>query len=85
MNILFYFLGGAQIIDLMILVIDASKGVQTQTAECMVIAEITAKKLMVVINKTDLLKNEVRSLLVYVDVGPAFKSWSRIVRENFLR
>jgi selenocysteine-specific elongation factor len=29
-------IGGAQIIDLMVLVIDATKGIQTQTAECLV-------------------------------------------------
>lgn len=46
---------GAQIIDLMILVIDAQKGIQTQTAECIVIGELLQRKLIVVINKTDLL------------------------------
>jgi selenocysteine-specific elongation factor len=30
-------IGGAAIIDLMLLVIDSSKGIQTQTAECLVI------------------------------------------------
>ena len=29
-------IGGAQIIDMMILVVDANKGIQTQTAECLV-------------------------------------------------
>ncbi|ORC93683.1 selenocysteine-tRNA-specific elongation factor [Trypanosoma theileri] len=46
-------LGGAQIIDIMILVIDACKGIQTQTAECLVIGEILCKPLVVVINKID--------------------------------
>jgi selenocysteine-specific elongation factor len=50
-------IGGAQIIDAMILVIDAVKGFQTQTAECIVIGEILAKSLIVVINKIDLLIN----------------------------
>lgn len=45
--------GGAQIIDVMILVIDATKGVQAQTAECLVIGEILARPLVVVINKVD--------------------------------
>lgn len=45
--------GGAQIIDVMILVIDATKGVQAQTAECLVIGEILARPLVVVINKID--------------------------------
>ncbi|RNF08236.1 putative selenocysteine-tRNA-specific elongation factor [Trypanosoma rangeli] len=46
-------LGGAQIIDIMILVIDACKGIQTQTAECIVIGEVLCKPLLVVINKID--------------------------------
>ncbi|XP_055917641.1 selenocysteine-specific elongation factor [Eupeodes corollae] len=48
-------IGGAQIIDLMILVVDAQKGIQTQTAECIVIGELLKKKLIVVINKIDLI------------------------------
>lgn len=35
-------------------------GIQTQTAECLVIGEITTKHLIVVLNKVDLLKPEVR-------------------------
>ncbi|KAH8254221.1 hypothetical protein KR032_008991 [Drosophila birchii] len=46
-------IGGAQIIDLMLLVVDAQKGVQTQTAECLIIGELLHKKLIVVINKID--------------------------------
>ncbi|KAH9577374.1 Transcription factor [Trypanosoma melophagium] len=49
-------LGGAQIIDIMILVIDACKGIQTQTAECLVIGEILCRPLVVVINKIDLVQ-----------------------------
>ncbi|KAH8271555.1 hypothetical protein KR018_006816 [Drosophila ironensis] len=46
-------IGGAQIIDLMLLVVDAQKGVQTQTAECLIIGELLQKQLIVVINKID--------------------------------
>lgn len=46
---------GAQIIDLMMLVIDVTKGMQTQSAECLVIGQIACQKLIVVLNKTDLL------------------------------
>ncbi|XP_033254157.1 selenocysteine-specific elongation factor-like [Drosophila miranda] len=46
-------IGGAQIIDLMLLVVDAQKGIQTQTAECLVIGELLQKKLIVIINKID--------------------------------
>lgn len=47
-------IGGAHIIDLMVLVIDAGKGVQTQTSECLIIGEITNKKLIVAVNKVKL-------------------------------
>merc|ERR1719189_507718 len=54
-------IGGAQIIDLMILVVDIVKGMQTQTAECLVIGEITCSKMMVVLNKVDLLPEPSRN------------------------
>ena len=40
------------------LVIDVTKGLQTQTAECLVIGQITCKKMVVVLNKIDLLPLE---------------------------
>jgi selenocysteine-specific elongation factor len=48
-------IGGAQIIDMMFLVIDIAKGIQTQTAECIIIAELFIKNIIVVLNKVDLL------------------------------
>jgi selenocysteine-specific elongation factor len=39
----------------MLLVVDVVKGLQTQTAECLVIGEITCNKMIVVLNKADLL------------------------------
>lgn len=54
----FYIAKGAQIIDLMLLVIDAQKGIQTQTAECIAIGEVLNHKLIVVVNKIDLLDVE---------------------------
>ncbi|XP_039256766.2 selenocysteine-specific elongation factor-like [Styela clava] len=53
-------IGGAQIIDLMILVVDVVKGMQTQTAECLVIGEIICEKLLVVLNKIDLIPEDRR-------------------------
>lgn len=49
-------IGGAQIIDLMFLVIDINKGIQAQTAECIIIAEMFIPKLIVVLNKVDCLE-----------------------------
>ena len=46
-------LGGAQIIDTMVLVVDVTKGFQTQTAECLVVGEITGDSLIVALNKID--------------------------------
>ncbi|XP_063699100.1 selenocysteine-specific elongation factor [Culicoides brevitarsis] len=51
-------IGGAQIIDFIILVVDVTKGIQTQTAECLVIGEITCPgKLLIALNKIDLLED----------------------------
>ena len=57
-------IGGAQIIDMMLLVIDVTKGIQTQTAECLVIGEIICTKMMVIINKLDLLEESKRDQTV---------------------
>ncbi|CAB4054742.1 selB [Lepeophtheirus salmonis] len=54
-------IGGAQILDLMMLVVDIQKGIQTQTAECLVIGEITCDTLIVVLNKIDTIASEKRS------------------------
>ena len=53
-------------LTLLIAVVDAQKGVQTQTAECMVLAEILSSaslekmRLVVVLNKTDLFPKQSR-------------------------
>jgi selenocysteine-specific elongation factor len=57
-------IGGAQIMDMAVLVVDAVKGIQTQTAECLVVAEITTDALVVVLNKVDLLPAEGRAAAV---------------------
>lgn len=53
-------LGGAQIIDMMMLVVDIVKGIQTQTAECLIIGEILCNKMIVVLNKIDLIEEKKR-------------------------
>jgi len=53
-------IGGAQIIDMMLLVIDVTKGFQTQTAEGLVVGEITTNKMVVVLNKVDQFPEETR-------------------------
>lgn len=54
-------IGGAQIIDMIILVVDANKGIQTQTAECIVIGEITTDNIIIALNKIDMLPEEDRA------------------------
>ncbi|TVK90555.1 Selenocysteine-specific elongation factor [Bagarius yarrelli] len=53
-------IGGAQIIDLMMLVVDVVKGMQTQTAECLLIGQLTCSHMIVILNKTDLLPTDKR-------------------------
>ena len=59
-----YFISGAQVIDLMLLVVDVTKGMQTQTAECLVIGQITCEKMIVVLNKVDLLAEASRQTTI---------------------
>uniref|UniRef100_A0A7M5VGU5 Selenocysteine-specific elongation factor n=2 Tax=Clytia hemisphaerica TaxID=252671 RepID=A0A7M5VGU5_9CNID len=56
--------GGAQIIDMMMLVVDVVKGMQTQTAECLVIGEILCEKMVVVLNKVDLIPEQKRQATI---------------------
>lgn len=53
-------IAGANIIDTVVLVIDVIKGIQTQTTECLILAEILSDKLVVVLNKIDLLPAKTR-------------------------
>lgn len=46
-------IGGSQIMDAMLLVIDAVKGIQTQTSEGIVIGSLATNKLVVALNKVD--------------------------------
>jgi selenocysteine-specific elongation factor len=57
-------IGGAQIIDMIVLVVDVNKGLQTQTAECLVIGEITCDQMIIALNKVDQIPPEQRELAV---------------------
>ena len=48
----------------MMLVVDITKGIQTQTAECLVIGEITCQKMIVVLNKVDLIPAEKKEAMI---------------------
>lgn len=51
---------GANIIDLIVLVIDIVKGIQVQTTECLILGEILVDKMVVALNKIDMLGKENR-------------------------
>ncbi|KAL1456366.1 hypothetical protein WDU94_001099 [Cyamophila willieti] len=57
-------IGGSQIIHIALLVIDITKGIETQTAECLVVAEITCAKMIIVLNKIDLLAEKNRDSVI---------------------
>ena len=63
-NWLGWLIAGAQIIDLMLLVVDIVKGMQTQTAECLVSGQITCQSMVVVLNKTDLIPPDKRQAAI---------------------
>lgn len=46
-------IGGAQIIDMIVLVVDINKGIQAQTIECIAIGEMTSNSMIIVLNKVD--------------------------------
>ncbi|CAK4691791.1 unnamed protein product [Aphanomyces euteiches] len=54
-------IGGAHIIDMALLVIDAVKGIQVQTIESTVLAEIATPHVLVVLNKIDLFPADTRA------------------------
>ena len=41
-----------------------NKGIQTQTAECLVVGELTANNLIVVLNKIDVIPSKLREVVV---------------------
>ena len=64
-------IGGAHIIDLVLLVIDVTRGIQAQTVECVIIAEITTKNMIIVLNKVKP-KTEGSCQHVFVDLGERY-------------
>ena len=49
---------------MMMLVVDIVKGIQTQTAECLIIGEILCNKMIVVLNKIDLIEEKKRPVAI---------------------
>lgn len=48
----------------MLLVVDINKGIQTQTAECLVIGEILMNKMIIILNKIDMIPEPERDTIV---------------------
>jgi selenocysteine-specific elongation factor len=72
-------IGGASIIDIMILVIDSLKGIQTQTAECLVIGEILERKLVIALNKVDLIENAERDK----KIGVLTNNFKKFLKDSY--
>ena len=70
-------IGGASIIDMAILVVDIVKGFQTQTSECLVLAEICCRDLIVVLNKVDLIAAADRDSTIRLATQRVAKTLSR--------
>ena len=49
---------------MVLLVIDIMKGVQTQTAECLIIGEISCNKMLIILNKLDLIEQSKRETTI---------------------
>jgi len=49
---------------MMMLVVDIVKGMQTQTAECLVIGEILCERMVIVLNKVDLIPETKRTTTI---------------------
>jgi selenocysteine-specific translation elongation factor len=58
----------------MILVVDIVKGIQTQTAECLLIGEILTDQIIVVLNKIDLIPVEEREKKIEKAKGNILKA-----------
>jgi len=77
-------IGGASIIDMMVLVIDINKGIQTQTAECLVIGELLIPKMIVVLNKIDLIPVEERKVVIEKKINALKKIFQKTKFANKL-
>lgn len=67
---------------MLIIVIDCLKGIQTQTAECMVIGEITTNKAIFVLNKIDLIPENEREERIKTITANLQKTISRTHFKN---
>lgn len=68
----------------MLLVVDVNKGFQTQTAECLVIGELTCEALVVVLTKTDLIppdKRQEKVSKVHLDFNRRYRCTSLFISE----
>ncbi|KAL0208663.1 hypothetical protein P9112_011250 [Eukaryota sp. TZLM1-RC] len=57
-------IGGSAIIDLMFLIIDITKGIQTQTGECIVLGELMSKSSVILLSKVDLVPSSDRETVI---------------------
>jgi selenocysteine-specific translation elongation factor len=65
----------------MVLVVDISKGIQVQTAECIALGEILKMDLLVVLNKVDLLPEKTR----WVKVAKTRSALQKMLKKSMFR
>ena len=67
---------------MLIIVIDCLKGIQAQTAECIVIGEITTNKAIIALNKIDLIPEAERSDRIKTVISSLQKTLSKTRFKN---
>lgn len=72
-------IGGSQIVDCLVVVVDATKGIQTQTAECLVVGEVIGKPLVVALNKVDAVQGSTAG-----DRAETLKKMKRRLEKTFM-
>ena len=70
-------IAGANVIDMMVLVIDITKGIQIQTAECIVLGELLGPKQIVALNKVDMIEESKRETTVKKKIEAFKKLFSK--------
>ena len=78
-SLLWTVIGGIHLIDAVILVIDATKGIELQTRECILLAEVFQKPVIVALNKMDLIAEAQERERIYCEISKMLPSKYLIV------
>lgn len=76
-------IGSASIIDMMLLIIDINKGIEIQTAECMILGELIGLKVIVALNKIDVIKDgQKEKIQAKVESSPGLRRSEQDLRQD---